>query len=377
MFSAFPLPPPLSTDERRAAFRGVERLALRVDLDVRIVLEHPARQMTADGLEDVVRHAHLGQFGDQRVAQVMKPQPWQARGTSGWSRQSGPTDMPARGNAQARCVNLPQPKLRVLSSSPNDAATQLGIRFHENMQVPETSLVSQAFNGSNDRVEGQEPLEIWQTSSGGPIGHGRLHIEGRRRGDDMWCLVHVDSAATGAGMIPARNRWRQDGADRQPDPFLNPSGADTRGRQPQAGLDYQRRHGRKEQWPDASPGWKRFAVRQRRPLSGCIPRRAAEPECRGGGRLCRGRRSTGRTPWPACQLALPQNAVVQFLLCQRDAHILPYPVAGSKSSTSRSIERRLSSTAHSREISAKSSLSTSWRGGSLNHSRFQRATRSR
>ena len=93
-------------------------------------------------------------------------------------------------------VNLPQPKLRVLSSSPNDAATQLGIRFHENMQVPETSLVSQAFNGSEDRVAGQEPLEIWQTSSGGPIGHGRLYVEARRRGDEVWCLVHVDSDVT-------------------------------------------------------------------------------------------------------------------------------------------------------------------------------------
>jgi len=93
-------------------------------------------------------------------------------------------------------VNLPQPKLRVLSSSPNDAARRIGIRFHENMQVPETSLVSQAFNGSRDRVDGQEHLEIWQTSSGGPIGHGRLYIEARRRGDDVWCLMQVDSAGT-------------------------------------------------------------------------------------------------------------------------------------------------------------------------------------
>lgn len=93
-------------------------------------------------------------------------------------------------------VDLPQSKLRVLSSSGNDAATRLGIRFHENMQVPETSLVSRAFNGPKDRVEGRESLDIWQTSSGGPIGHGRLNIEARRRGDEVWCLVHVNSAAT-------------------------------------------------------------------------------------------------------------------------------------------------------------------------------------
>jgi hypothetical protein len=108
-------------------------------------------------------------------------------------------------------VNPPQPKLRVLLSSANDAAAQLGIRFHENMQVPETSLVSQAFNGAEDRVEGPERLEIWQTSSGGPIGRGRLYIEARRRGEDVWCLVHVDSSATSSRTIQAMTRGPQEG----------------------------------------------------------------------------------------------------------------------------------------------------------------------
>jgi hypothetical protein len=109
-------------------------------------------------------------------------------------------------------VNRPQPKLRVLSSSANDTAAQLGIRFHENMQVPETSLVSQAFNGAEGRGDGAEPLDIWQTSSGGPIGHGRLRIEARRRGEDVWCLVHVDSAATSSRTLNARRRGSQEGS---------------------------------------------------------------------------------------------------------------------------------------------------------------------
>jgi hypothetical protein len=61
---------------------GVERLALRVDSDMRVVLQHPARQMTADGLEHVVRHAHLGKLGDHRVSQVVEPEPWQPRGVA-------------------------------------------------------------------------------------------------------------------------------------------------------------------------------------------------------------------------------------------------------------------------------------------------------
>jgi hypothetical protein len=104
----------------------------------------------------------------------------------------------------------PQPRLRVLSSSANHAAAQTGIRFHENMQVPETSLVSRAFDDSGARFEGTELLEIWQTSSGGPIGHGRLHIEACRRGEDVWCLVHVDSVTTSGRSVRARSRGSQE-----------------------------------------------------------------------------------------------------------------------------------------------------------------------
>jgi hypothetical protein len=88
-------------------------------------------------------------------------------------------------------ANLPQPKLRVRSSSANDAASRTRIRFHENMQVPETSLVSALYNGPADSVEGEEPLEIWQTSDGGPIGRGHLSIEAVRRGDEVWCLLRL------------------------------------------------------------------------------------------------------------------------------------------------------------------------------------------
>jgi hypothetical protein len=102
--------------------------------------------------------------------------------------------------------NLPQPKLRVQSSSANDAAAQSGIRFHENMQVPETSLVAEALNGSEDRIEGQESLEIWQTSDRGPIGQGRLQVEAQRRGDEVWCLALLHSEIARTRMLKAQNR---------------------------------------------------------------------------------------------------------------------------------------------------------------------------
>ena len=45
----------------------LERLALRVDPDVRVVLQHPARQMTADRLQHVIGDAEFGELRDDRV----------------------------------------------------------------------------------------------------------------------------------------------------------------------------------------------------------------------------------------------------------------------------------------------------------------------
>lgn len=105
-------------------------------------------------------------------------------------------------------ANLPEAKLRVRSSSPNDAASRSGIRFHENMQVPGASLVSAAYNGPVHRADGQESLEIWQTSDDGPIGRGRLGIEALRRGDEVWCLVLLYSGASGTRTLRAGDQSR-------------------------------------------------------------------------------------------------------------------------------------------------------------------------
>ncbi len=47
--------------------KSVERLALGVDADVRIVLQHPPRQVTADRFENVIGDTHLGELGDHCV----------------------------------------------------------------------------------------------------------------------------------------------------------------------------------------------------------------------------------------------------------------------------------------------------------------------
>jgi hypothetical protein len=42
------------------------------------MLQHPARQVAADPLEHVIRHAHLGKLGDDRVPKVVEAQSVQA-----------------------------------------------------------------------------------------------------------------------------------------------------------------------------------------------------------------------------------------------------------------------------------------------------------
>ena len=70
------------------------------------------------------------------------------------------------------------------------------------------SGLSTADNGPVDRVDGQESLEIWQTSDGGPIGQRRLGIEALRRRDAVWCLVHPHFGALGTRTFRARDQVR-------------------------------------------------------------------------------------------------------------------------------------------------------------------------
>ena len=93
--------------------------------------------------------------------------------------------------------SVPQPKLRVQASSSSPAALRSGIRFHENMQVPEGSLVSVAFAEGGQAVQGDEPLANWQTSHDGPIGGGEIHVEAIRRGEEVWSLLHLLPGAHG------------------------------------------------------------------------------------------------------------------------------------------------------------------------------------
>ena len=73
---------------------------------------------------------------------------------------------------------LPEEKLRVREVVRSIHTEGTNVHFHRNMRVPESSIVFRAFEGAQAaRVEATETLAIWETSSGGPIGHGEIHVE--------------------------------------------------------------------------------------------------------------------------------------------------------------------------------------------------------
>ncbi len=91
----------------------------------------------------------------------------------------------------------PAAKLRVREAIANPAAEALGIRVHLNMEVPVDSVAATAFDSPSGTIQsGREDFGLWRTS-GGPIGQGPISVEGVRRGDDLWCLLHFTPATAG------------------------------------------------------------------------------------------------------------------------------------------------------------------------------------
>jgi len=85
-----------------------------------------------------------------------------------------------------------QPKLRVKETAFSPAAAGLGIRVHPNMRVPDSSTVARAFlDPWASTHTGIETLEIWETSSGGPIGFGTVEVEAFRSDDHVLAIMQL------------------------------------------------------------------------------------------------------------------------------------------------------------------------------------------
>jgi hypothetical protein len=108
-------------------------------------------------------------------------------------------------------VGRPEPKLRLKEASGSPLALDLEVRVHWNMQVPDSSLVACAFRDLGGLAHsGSEPLEIWQTSSGGPVGYGTVDVEAMRVDEEVWALLRLHPEARqprghGAGFESVRS----------------------------------------------------------------------------------------------------------------------------------------------------------------------------
>lgn len=88
----------------------------------------------------------------------------------------------------------PEDKLRVRRGSYSPSAEDIGIRFHPNMRVPESSIVTLGFHDERGEPKtGMEALDTWETTSGGPIGYGDVHFETMKIGnEEVWAIAHLE-----------------------------------------------------------------------------------------------------------------------------------------------------------------------------------------
>ncbi|HZR03190.1 MAG TPA: hypothetical protein VFA81_08485 [Burkholderiales bacterium] len=91
----------------------------------------------------------------------------------------------------------PIPKLRIDVANASPSATSLGIRIHENVEVPADSFVMAAFNNPGRVYRGEEKFDRWRTSNGA-LGQGTMFVEAIGRGGrDVSCLLTFLTGARG------------------------------------------------------------------------------------------------------------------------------------------------------------------------------------
>ena len=110
---------------------------------------------------------------------------------------------------------VPERQLRVIEAAGSPSAADKGFRVHQNMRVPDSSLVAHAFqNGLIAAESGRERLDRWETSSGGPIGEGWIDVDTHCFEDEVWACFGSGGPAAASyhrGRTPAR--WPERGGD--------------------------------------------------------------------------------------------------------------------------------------------------------------------
>jgi hypothetical protein len=71
----------------------------------------------------------------------------------------------------------PQPALRAIKSSPNEAAKNAGMMIYPNMRIPDDSVIAEIFNKRTGECAEIEDLASWTSSDGTTLGSCRVRVE--------------------------------------------------------------------------------------------------------------------------------------------------------------------------------------------------------
>lgn len=85
--------------------------------------------------------------------------------------------------------NTPQPALRALNVTSNDAAREIGFDIYRNMRVPKNSVICPVFSGTAHHLEAFEDLAAWETSDGSALPTRPIRVEAEQYGPDTYVLV--------------------------------------------------------------------------------------------------------------------------------------------------------------------------------------------
>jgi len=80
----------------------------------------------------------------------------------------------------------PETALRAIHVTANDLARDLGLLIHENMRIPQTSVIHRAFTEESS-YEADEDLSSWETSRGGSLKPCHVRVQAK------WWLDGVDA----------------------------------------------------------------------------------------------------------------------------------------------------------------------------------------
>jgi hypothetical protein len=90
-----------------------------------------------------------------------------------------------------RFRDKPEPVLRALSVSSNEAARDAGLRIHRNMRVPKTSAIHRVFSGEASHLKVSENLAWWESSDGSSLSPTNVVVEAKRFGEEVYALISL------------------------------------------------------------------------------------------------------------------------------------------------------------------------------------------